>query len=519
MYIDGTFEIPWRERTCAMQFGGFERTKVYTRKVNDREAKGNCIEGHCFWNLFRAEVNADSSTLPVFMISRDETQTMVWAKPDQTQTTPRSKFLGRENSDHGLSLGCFRVRGLSTVQAFHWLSEIVTRNVLIPEGFMTETTWSYTRRGGAKTLIPSLQSTPTEKGNIYNPNRHLMQHLYCACVVALLSATMEEALWVWHPEFPHESWSCRCRHLEGSYSKHRENKPQDVPGILPGQHWRLTVFKELVSEICVHLSVPRMAGNFCKVFGAIEAPSSAWCLKTTLSRNKFHKSIHKLNDKWRWHSCENELPSSLADISIVTREPFSFSQFANTQGQHWTYLLWSWILSTSCGKLDAWIPDVNEGMSITPQQHHVRHNKITMRVWHSGSLLPSPLIRLFWYVISEQLAAVDKEVPSIFSSLRDLYCSEFLQGHHLLYVISHPFPIRAHSQKTNKVSTGACACRLHPPQDPKTARVLTCNAAFLRLLESRENSRWKTRCNTSNLVLRIRVRGCLLQAPLQEQWL
>ena len=36
----------------------------------------------------------------------------------------------------------------------------------------------------------------------YNPNRHLMQHLYCACVVALLSATVQKALQMWHLDFP-----------------------------------------------------------------------------------------------------------------------------------------------------------------------------------------------------------------------------------------------------------------------------------------------------------------------------
>ena len=45
-----------------------------------------------------------------------------------------------------------------------------------------------------------LQHQP--KGNNYNPNRHLMQHLYCACVVALLSTTVEKALWMQHLEFP-----------------------------------------------------------------------------------------------------------------------------------------------------------------------------------------------------------------------------------------------------------------------------------------------------------------------------
>ena len=65
--------------------------------------------------------NARSSTpTPVFPSSRDETQTMVGAKlgpklrPPQTlyllgkgKLRPWSKLLGRENSDHGLSFGCF----------------------------------------------------------------------------------------------------------------------------------------------------------------------------------------------------------------------------------------------------------------------------------------------------------------------------------------------------------------------------------------------------------------------------
>ena len=29
-----------------------------------------------------------------------------------------------------------------------------------------------------------------------------MQHLYCACVVAPLSATLEKVLWMWHLELP-----------------------------------------------------------------------------------------------------------------------------------------------------------------------------------------------------------------------------------------------------------------------------------------------------------------------------
>ena len=40
------------------------------------------------------------------------------------------------------------------------------------------------------------------KGNNCNPNRHLMQHMYCPCVFALLFATEEKALWMWHLEFP-----------------------------------------------------------------------------------------------------------------------------------------------------------------------------------------------------------------------------------------------------------------------------------------------------------------------------
>ena len=31
---------------------------------------------------------------------------------------------------------------------------------------------------------------------------HLMEHRSCACVVAPLSATADEVLWMWHPEFP-----------------------------------------------------------------------------------------------------------------------------------------------------------------------------------------------------------------------------------------------------------------------------------------------------------------------------
>ena len=38
------------------------------------------------------------------------------------------------------------------------------------------------------------------KGNNCNPNRDLMQHLYCACVVTLLSATVGKAR-IWHLEF------------------------------------------------------------------------------------------------------------------------------------------------------------------------------------------------------------------------------------------------------------------------------------------------------------------------------
>ena len=36
----------------------------------------------------------------------------------------------------------------------------------------------------------------------HNSNRHLMLHLYCACVVALLIATVETAPSMRHPEVP-----------------------------------------------------------------------------------------------------------------------------------------------------------------------------------------------------------------------------------------------------------------------------------------------------------------------------
>ena len=37
-------------------------------------------------------------------------------------------------------------------------------------------------------------SQDQSKDNNYNSNRHLMQHLYCDCVVALLCATVEKIL-------------------------------------------------------------------------------------------------------------------------------------------------------------------------------------------------------------------------------------------------------------------------------------------------------------------------------------
>ena len=43
-----------------------------------------------------------------------------------------------------------------------------------------------------------LQHQP--KGNNYNSKRHLMQHLYCDRVVALLSPTAEKVLCMWHLE-------------------------------------------------------------------------------------------------------------------------------------------------------------------------------------------------------------------------------------------------------------------------------------------------------------------------------
>ena len=69
--------------------------------------------------------NAHSSTpTPVFLPSREETQTMVREKLGPNSDHPRlciywgneklrpwSEFLGRENSDHGLSFGCFWGRG------------------------------------------------------------------------------------------------------------------------------------------------------------------------------------------------------------------------------------------------------------------------------------------------------------------------------------------------------------------------------------------------------------------------
>ena len=71
------------------------------------------------------QLNAHSSTpTPVFLSSREETQTMVQENSDQNPDNPRpciyqgkaklrpwSEFLGRENSDHGLSFLCFWGRG------------------------------------------------------------------------------------------------------------------------------------------------------------------------------------------------------------------------------------------------------------------------------------------------------------------------------------------------------------------------------------------------------------------------
>ena len=47
---------------------------------------------------------------------------------------------------------------------------------------------------------------------------HLMQHLYCACVVALLSATVKKALSMRHLEFLEmKAAVVVCRPFEGSY--------------------------------------------------------------------------------------------------------------------------------------------------------------------------------------------------------------------------------------------------------------------------------------------------------------
>ena len=45
---------------------------------------------------------------------------------------------------------------------------------------------------GSAAAAATTQHQP--KGNNYNSTRHLMQHLYCACVVALLSATVEKVI-------------------------------------------------------------------------------------------------------------------------------------------------------------------------------------------------------------------------------------------------------------------------------------------------------------------------------------
>ena len=72
-----------------------------------------------------AKLNAHSSTpTPVFLPPREETQTMVREELGPNSDHPRlciflgkeklrpwSEFLGRENSDHGLSFGCFWGRG------------------------------------------------------------------------------------------------------------------------------------------------------------------------------------------------------------------------------------------------------------------------------------------------------------------------------------------------------------------------------------------------------------------------
>ena len=82
------------------------------------------------WDAFMlcdrdTDLKAHSSTpTPVFLTSRKETQTMVRAKLGPNSDHPRLciyqgkeklrplfEFLGRENSDHALSLGCFGGRG------------------------------------------------------------------------------------------------------------------------------------------------------------------------------------------------------------------------------------------------------------------------------------------------------------------------------------------------------------------------------------------------------------------------
>ena len=91
-----------------------------------------------------------------------------------------------------------------------------------------------------------------------------MQHFYCACVVALLSAIMEKALYMWHPEVPEmkaevviatflrfplrESFHCDFKRKNTSFTRRAAGVPmqkncsdtESFPGL---SNWSVTIPK------------------------------------------------------------------------------------------------------------------------------------------------------------------------------------------------------------------------------------------------------------------------------------
>ena len=70
-----------------------------------------------------------------------------------------------------------------------------------------------------KTLCSILAPTfsTSRRATTSTQTQHLMQHLYCACIVALLSASGKGTFDVESRVPRDEGRSCRCRPFEGSY--------------------------------------------------------------------------------------------------------------------------------------------------------------------------------------------------------------------------------------------------------------------------------------------------------------